>query len=142
MVPMKLNLLPITLGLVLSTAFLTAPTTAFASFSPNFGNSFDNGSSGDTYLAQWLVTNGYYNNLAVAKTFAETGYIGHGVSDPDPYYWNLSQSVSMKIVQEVAAFADLNTFGYYTGSGTSKSLSQVFSSMQNGPTEVNINGPF
>jgi hypothetical protein len=129
-------------SLLVCAALLSGPTDAYSEFSVDWGTSLDNGQTGDRNIAQWLVGNGYYNNLSDAQNFAQTGYIGYNQGDADPFYWQTEQPVSAQIVQELAGYADLNTFGYYTGSGNSKNLNQILSGTENGPVIFSVSQPF
>ncbi len=113
------------------------PKDTFAGFEANWGNS-----DGDHQLARWMVQNGYYSDYNQALDFSRTGYVGHGGGDSDPYSWNLSQPVSFEIVGEESAHQDYSTLGFYTGSGASKNLSEIFGGLENGPKTVTINEQF
>ncbi len=122
---------------------LICQPVAFPSFLVNWGNSWDAGDGpGYEFIANWLVSNGYYSNLNDAKNYAQFGYIGRNSSDPDPFYWNLPQGAIVEIVQEISAYKDITTFGFYKGSGGSKTLTQIFNAAQNGPTTVFPGGNF
>lgn len=134
---------PIIIIFLVGLSFLLYQPSALSSFLVNWGNSFDPGDGpGYEFIANWLVNNGYYSNLNDAKNFAQFGYIGYNPADGDPFYWNLPQGASVEIVQEISAYKDITTFGYYTGNGNSKSLTQIFNAAQNGPASIFIAGNF
>lgn len=90
---------------------------AQAEFTVNWGNSWDPGDGpGYDYLANWLVNKGYYSDVGVARTFTQTGYIGYGVSDADPFSFDPGE-YELEIVLEIAGYSNFNTLGYYNGSG-------------------------
>lgn len=114
------------------TVLVTLPKGASAEFSVGWDVSQDKASYGYSFIADWMVANGYYDDTATAEEFAKTGYIGYDSDDMDPYYWASDYGYMAEIVQETAGFADYNTLGYYTGSGDSKSLTQIFGGTENG----------
>jgi hypothetical protein len=116
---------------------LANPRNGFCSFENNWG-----GSDGDHQIARWLVGNGYHSEYNDALGFARNNYIGHNSGDADGYFWNTSQPVTFEIMAEESAHADYSTLGYYTGSGDSKVLNQIFGGLENGPKSVTINESF
>lgn len=127
----------IVLGIVLSV--FGATNNGYCSFENNWGTS-----DGDHQIARWLVNSGYYTEAQYndAVSFARTGFIGHDSGDPDGFFWNLSQPVTFQIMAEESAHQDFSTLGYYTGSGDSKNLTQIFGGLENGPKTLSINQPF
>ena len=130
--------------LLIVAVIMLYPNLAHARFGVDWRNSADNPSmKGTDYLATWLVDNNYYTNLNTAKAFARTGYIGHDRSDADPFYWNMGKdSTTFKVEQEIAGYADSNILGFYQGSGSSKTLTQIFGGTENGPKTLSISGDF
>ncbi|MCA9406039.1 MAG: PEP-CTERM sorting domain-containing protein [Candidatus Omnitrophica bacterium] len=130
---------------VMAVAFMAVKQQpAFSAFEPDWGVSWDGGvGTGYNDVAKWLVNNGYYNDFGEATAFAQSGYIGHDVADPDPFFWSFNNiPVEFQIVYENAGFANQNTFGYYTGIGDEKNLSQIFNGIENGPKELLIGDDF
>ena len=127
---------------LLLSIFMLGTGEASAEFGVDWGESYDNGLRGYQQLSQWLVANGYYNDMGSAEIFSREGYVGYDNSGADPFTWNLSEAFNVQIVQEMAGFADLNTLGYYTGSGGSKSLTQIFSGTEFGSKTIMLEQPF
>lgn len=116
---------------------------AYSQFNVDWRNSYDNGLKGTQQIAQWLVDSGHYGDILAAENFAETGYLGYGAGDADPYFWDSGTSYRVEVVQEISAYEDLNKLGIYTGSGGGKVLSEVFSGIESGPAVLpNLNLPF
>ncbi len=134
----------ITVCFFIFTILMGGPKEAFCEFDVIWGVSDDDGLTGHKQLGQWLVDNSYFNDFDDADFFAKTGYTGFNSGDQDPFYWNLTQtqSFSVQIVQEVAGFSDFNTLGYYTGSGDTKSLTQIFSGTEEDSRTLMVNQPF
>lgn len=121
------------------------PQMAWSAFDVDWSESYDSNlqdKTGDRIIAQWLVNQGYYSDFEQARTFAHRGYIGYDNSSADPFFWNTSQPLIFEIVQENAAYADSNKLGYYSGTGATKSLTEIFDGTQNGPEEVSISNSF
>jgi hypothetical protein len=120
------------------------PSQAWAKFDVIWDYSDDTGQHelGYKLIGEWMVDNGYYTNLGDAELFAKTGYIGSELADPDPYYWDLDNAFDIEIVEENAGFDFFNTLGYYTGSGESKSLSQIFGGTEDGVKNFQITESF
>lgn len=114
------------LFILVVTALIAMSPHAFANFTVNWGQSWDDGRWGYDILADWLVTNGYYADLPSATSFALTGYIGHDAGDSDPFFYD-SGSYPTELVLEIAGYANINSLGYYTGTGAGKVMSEIFS---------------
>ncbi|HNX91059.1 MAG TPA: DUF4114 domain-containing protein [Candidatus Omnitrophota bacterium] len=128
-------------------AIFVFTATAHADINVNWKNSVDSSTpkKGYDYIAEWLVSNNYYSDLSSAKNFAKTGFFGYH-SKNDVFTWNAgTDNAVFSIQQELAGYADYTTFGYYTGSGSSKILTQIFSGSDNSTTgakTLTISGPF
>ena len=134
---------PLIIKFVVLFFILACQPNAHPSFIVNWGNSWDPGNGpGYEFIANWLVNNGYFTNLNDAKNFAQFEYIGHKPTDPDPFHWNLPQGAIVEIVQEISAYKNITTFGFYEGGGGSKTLTQIFNATQNGPTTIFPAGNF
>jgi hypothetical protein len=101
----------------LTMSFFAYAAPAFAEFNVDWGKSWDNSNKyGYDYLADWLVGNGYYTseNKADAVKFAINGYMGkEGSGTPSHFYWD-SGKYTFTLEQEIAGWADINSYGYYT----------------------------
>lgn len=118
---------------VLTLAFFQVP--AFAQFSVDWGTSNDTGNSGFTDLNSWFSANGY------GSVNAQTDYIGYGAADSDPFSFGAG-NYNFQIVQQVAGNADLTKFGFYTGTGIGKSLTESLAAGVTGPVNQTISQNF
>jgi hypothetical protein len=119
---------------VLSLFAVLLASPAFAQYSVNFGTSSDNGHTGDADLNTWFTTNGYAINAA-------TDYIGHGAADSDPFLFNAG-ATTFEVVSRLAGNAAFESFGFYTGAGAGKTLTEVLGNGANGPTVGNPGSPW
>lgn len=125
------------------TFLVVAPKNSFSEFDVDWGVSDDDGTTlGYEGLGTWFVNEGYFSDQGSAETFAQTGYIGYNSGDADPFSWNIAMPTRFEIVQEIAGDADINTLGYYTGSGGAKTLTGIFGGTESGPTLLTISDPF
>ena len=111
---------------------MTAAVTpsAMAQFSVDWGVSDDTGNSGFADLNTWFASNGY------GGVDAQTGYIGYGAADSDPFFFNAG-STTFEVVQTIAGNTNLTSFGFYTGTGLGKSLTEVIGDGATGPENAN-----
>ncbi len=114
---------------------------AHAQFNVDWGTSNDTGNFGFTDLGAWFKDNGYAANQAAGENFAKTGYIGHGSSDSDPFFFKGGES-KFEVVARNSGNASLTSFGYYLGTGAGKSLTGVLGAGVNGPQTVNTGSNF
>ncbi len=118
---------------VLYLTFSQAP--ASAQFSVDWGTSNDTGNAGFTDLNSWFSSNGY------GSVNAQTDYIGYGAADSDPFSFGAGD-YNFQIVQQIAGNSDITKFGFYTGVGFGKSLTQVFGAGETGPSNQSISESF
>lgn len=124
------------LGLLILVAAATVimSSNAFAGFTVNWGQSWDAGNEwGYDILANWLVTNGYYSDHSAAASFAQNGYI----DSPDPFTFG-SGDYPAEIVLEISGYGNINTLGYYTGTGAGKTLTEIFAGADGVGTQQTI----
>ncbi len=125
-----------TLVVVLSVLSMALyPVPASAQFSVDWGTSNDTGNTGFTDLNSWFSTNGY------GSVNAQTDYIGYGAADSDPFSFGAG-NYNFQIVQQVAGNADLTKFGYYTGAGLGKALTQSLGAGATGPVNQTVSENF
>ena len=103
-------------------------TSVRAEFDTDWGVTWDgNGLIGYQDIANFLVAENYFSDFNEASLFAQSGYIGEDPGDADPYLFNnLLGQYQVEILAEYAGFKDQNVLGYYTGTGASKTLMQIF----------------
>ena len=107
---------------------------AFAQFDVDWGTSNDTGNFGFDDLGQWLFDNGYAASQSAGADFAKTGYVGHNGPDSDPFSFDPG-SATFEVVQSLAGNSNLTSFGFYTGSGVGKSLTEVLGAGSAGPSD-------
>lgn len=110
----------------------------YAANDVDWGISWDNGQTGWAQIGEYLYTNSYFSDLTEAQNFAKSSYS----QSPNSSLFNKGGSYSAKVVLEKSMFDNQNTFGYYTGSGAGKSMSQIFGETESGPTSFQPNAPF
>ncbi len=114
-------------------AIFQAP--ASAQFSVDWGTSSDTGNAGYTDLNNWFSSNGY------GSVNAQTDYIGYGAADSDAFSFGAGE-YDFQIVQQIAGNADLTKFGYYTGAGLGKALTESLGAGSTGPVSQAISESF
>lgn len=130
-------------AVILAVSLVASQPAAFAKFSVDWGTSNDPSHNiGFEDLGKWFSSNGYASDPLTGTLYAQTGYIGFGAEDSDPFSFGAG-NYSLQIVQQIAGNADLTSFGYYTGAGLGKALSnKILAAGDLGPKNVSTNSSF